>query len=351
MYELTSSEAATLLAILAKDGGGEGADVAASGIPTSTFFATRRKIYDAGWLTDRYVPNPWAVGVRAIDCVIVTPGPAERTRLVAAWSRRADNVLLWSGLNVLFGLFFRTEEAAPPVDGGRTVTVAADTGSLPVYFDYSRPWSRFIGVERDTGYPRSLGEGVAPPMRAPLSGVATLCLQDRTEASPSPRTRLWHSPSDRSRSEERLVEKGVVRSRTFLNLETLPSYERRSLGEIVFLTGELRSGTSSPEVLGALHNDCHVSPLLLADDGRRMILLALGQTEAGAARRTKLPRAAAPVTATLASRLRDLEMTIEPTGSVGKIVDHRYDRLFRSEPAGSAVTSRGVTTPPPGVRG
>jgi hypothetical protein len=342
MHELTASEATTLLSVLSRGGGGGISEIDPLGIPPSTFFATRRRIYAAGWLTDRYVPNPWAIGVLAIDCVLAKPGPADRARLERDWAASASNVILWSGMNVLLGIFFRQDDRAPGIENGNTVSIAAGSGSLPVYFDYSRAWSRFIRVEKETGYPRPLGVALPPTDGSTPSAVPGLILEDQEDGSPPPRARRWHSLAGLSRSEQRLLECGVVRSRTFINLDAVPPYDGRALGEIVFVTGELREGVTSADVLGALNNECRVSPLLLAEDGTKILIPALGQVGAGASRRTRLRRAAVPVAATLDSMLTNLQMTIEHTDSVRRLIDHRYDRLFR--------TGRGVREDGAGVR-
>lgn len=330
MHELTASEAATLLSVLSKSSSGDTPDNDHLGIPASTFFATRRRIYEAGWLTDRYVPNPWAVGVLRIEFVLATPGPTERGRLEREWADSNATVVLWSGLNVLFGIFCGTVDAGPRVEAGTIVGVEAHTGSVPVYFDYSRAWSRFIRVGGETGYPRSLGAPLPVQGRTTPKAVSDLALQDQDGPSEARAAHRWHSVAGLSRIEQRLLERGIVRSRTFLNLDSVPAYDGRSLGEIVFVTGKLRSGVSSADVLGALTNDCRVSPILVADDGSRILILALGQVRPGATQRTRVQRAEGPVAATLDRALTNVQVTIEPTDSVRRTVDHRYDRLLSS---------------------
>ena len=327
MYELTASEAVTVLSILSKAEDGENSDIGSHGIPTSTFYATRRKIYDAGWVMDRYVPDPDATGVRSIDFVLAQPGPTDRARLERAWGSSADTVVLWSGLNTLFGVFFRRNGGPAKVADGTTVSASRDTGSVPVYFDYSRPWSRFIRVERQTSYPRSLPTPSSGES-ASSHGVAELLALEQGEEDRPGASHRWHSTSRLTPAQQKLVDRGAVRSRTFLNLESLPPYEGRALGEVVLLTGELRKGVSSAEVLAALNNECAVSPFLLADDGTTLLLLALGQVSAESSRRRKLPRATSPVAATLGAALKDLRMAVERADSIRKIIDHRYDRLF-----------------------
>jgi hypothetical protein len=237
MHELTASEAATILSILSKVGGTENSDIGPSGIPTSTFYATRRKIYGAGWLLDRYVPHPWALGIRAIDCVLVRPGPAERIRVESDLAASEENVVLWSGLNVLFGIFFRQDGEAGKVGNGTTISITSDHGSVPVYFDYSRPWSRFAQLDRVTGYPRSFGADVRRTARPVHSAVQGLILQDQNDGGPSPPAHRWHSSAGHSRIEQRLLNRGIIRSRTFLSPDAVPPYDGRVLGELVFLTG------------------------------------------------------------------------------------------------------------------
>jgi hypothetical protein len=343
MHELTASEAATILSILSKDGGTENPDIGSSGIPVSTFYATRRKIYGAGWLSDRYVPHPWANGIRAIDCVLVRPGPAERARVERDLGSSAENVVLWSGLNVLLGIFFRQNGEARKLENGTTVSITADSGSVPVYFDYSRSWSRFIQIERETGYPRSFGDVASRTERPVPSAVPGLIREDQNGEGALPPGHRWHSSTGLSRIDQRLLERGIIRSRTFLSPDAVPPYEGRALGEIVFLTGELRDGVSSAEVLSGLDGQCHVSPILLADDGTNVLILALGQVGAGASIRTKVPRATGPVAATLDSLLKNLQMTVEHVDSLRKLVDHRYDRLFPRPRGAGAAPRPGAT--------
>ncbi|HTT44638.1 MAG TPA: hypothetical protein VMH38_01300 [Thermoplasmata archaeon] len=343
MHELTASEAATILSILSKDGGTESSDIGPTGIPASTFYATRRKIYEAGWLSDRYVPHPWGIGIRAIDCTLVRPGPAERVRVERDLASSAENVVLWSGLNVLLSISFRQKGEARKIENGTTVSITADSGSVPVYFDYSRSWSRFIRVERETGYPRSFGEVPSRAERPVPSAVPGLILQDQNGGDSDPPTRRWHSSAGLSRIEQRLLERGILRSRTFLSPDAVPPYDGRALGEIVFLTGRLREGVSSADVLSGLDGQCHVSPILLADDGTNVLILALGQVGAGASVRTKVPRAAGPVAATLDSHLKDLQMIVEHVDSLRKLVDHRYDRLFPRPRSAGTVPTPGIT--------
>jgi hypothetical protein len=340
MYELTASETVTILSVLARSGESSNTDPEGFGIPTSTFYSTRRKVYDSGWLTDRYVPEPWSNGISSMDCLVAVPGPSERARVEEEWASSVDNVVLWAGPNVLFGIFFRRGGDLPDAVDAKQVSVTPSRGFFPVYFDFSRPWSRFVRLEKPTGYPRSLG-GVASS-QGPIRNTALIEKFYVDPAADTPPTRggRWHSPSALPRNRRALLQQGSVRSRSFLNIEVLPPYEGRILGEIVFLTGRLKEGRSSIDVLSALNAECQVSPILLGDDGTNLVLLALGQIEASENVRKKIPRATGNVVSTLSTSLSDLWMIIERAHSVLKIVDHRYERVFASKRPPHAEESR-----------
>jgi hypothetical protein len=333
MYQLTHSEATTILSILSRDPAAKGPEEELLGLPPSTFYATRRRIYEAGWLTDRFVPHPWVLGASAVECFVIRPRPSERASLEANWSASPGTVVLWSGLNVIFAVVFRRRDEVAPFDEGTSISITPTSGSLPVYFDYSGAWSRFIRVEPRTGYPRALDGPVGSPERTTLPALKELLLASGEDGATRATPHRWHSPSKLARPHLRLLNRGSAQSRTLLNLDALPPYGNRWLGEIVLLTGELRSGASSATLLGALSTDCRVSPILLATDGHRVLVMALGQLDANANNRTTVSRAEGNVAATLDSMATNIEMTIERSDSVRKLVDHRYDRLIAASPA------------------
>ena len=318
-----------MLSVLSRRGGLEGPEVDSNGIPASTFYAVRRKIYSSGWLSDRFVPNPWAVGAAFVDFSLMTPGPMERARVEEEFAASPSTVVLWSGLDALFAVSFRTQGDAPTIGDGSSLSIGPSSGSIPVYFDYSRPWSRFVGIERDTGYPRALGRALPPGESTSLSKLYEALAVDSSDGGDSPRAHPWHSPVAVSRTQQRLLERNSIESRTLLNVDRLPPFNGRVLGEIVLLSGERLEGVTPAQVLGTLHNECSVSPVLFADDGEKLLIVALGQLAAGTLRRAKIPRATAHVAAALGAALSHLKMVVERTDSVRIVVDHRYDRLIQ----------------------
>lgn len=332
MYELTASEASTILSVLSRRSSFDGTELDLRGAPASTFYATRRRIYDAHWLSDRYVPNPWPVGLGAVEFILATSGPVERGRLERELATSPQTVVLWVGVNLLFAVRFCREAPESPREDCASISVVPGAGSIPVYFDYSRAWSRFVGIEGETGYPRALGRSVPADDRTRGAALATALAETPSEATAGPRTHLWHSPTAVTRGLQRLLDKELVQSRSLLNVGGLPPFENRTLGESVFLLGELRQEVSPSEVLSTLHNECNVSPILLAENGTEMLIVALGQLVADADRRTRAPRAKGHVVQTLSAALKHLRMAVERNDGVHVSVDHAYGRLLSALP-------------------
>lgn len=328
MYELTVSEAATVLSILSKSQGNEGIDPGLPGIPASTFYSIRRKIYEAGWLSDRYVPMPWSTGMASVECRLISPAPADRGRIEGDWAGRPENVVVWSGPNVIFGVFFIRKHGPAPSTEGTTITVTLDSGSLPVYFDYSRAWSRFIGVGHGTGYPRSLGDASTSTERAYGPALGSLLDRDGAGDHGSTRSHRWHSAAGLSRSDQRILDRGLVQSRTFLNTDVLPPFEGRALGEIVFLTGSLRAGIKSAVLLDILNNECQISPLLFVEANSKVLMMAVGQVDPATPQRTRVSRSGGSVVGTIDRTMTDTKVVVEQSNSVRRLVDHRYNHLF-----------------------
>ncbi len=335
MYELTESEGATILSVLAQVGQGGPGHNGPKGIPPSTFFTIRRKAYEAGWLRDRYVPHPWAAGVGSVECVLARPGATERGVLEDAWARSPDTVVLWSGLNSLFALFYRPPGNRAPSTSGVSVSVEPSQGSIPVYFDYSRLWAHFLGKEERTEYPRSLGGRVSHAEWARTSALSEILRWNDKAVTDGEPARSWNTPAALPRSQQRLLDWGLVQNRTFLNVESLPPYQGRLASELVYLTGKLRPRVTGGEVLSRLQSACGVSPFLLMEDRTNLLLATLGQLEANGAVRKRVRSTSRPVLMELNSLLTEIQVTIERSDSLRKVVDHRYDPLVFRETQGS----------------
>lgn len=334
MYDLTASEGATILSVLSRGPRLESSEVELHGLPASTFYAARRKIYSAGWLTDRFVPNPWAVGAEAVDILVASPGLSDGGQLERELVASPATVVLWAGVNALFAVRFRRKGDTSPVAVRASVSVKPDVGSIPVFFDYSRSWSRFIDTDRETGYPRSLGSATPPSDRAARGALSEMLASDGTGNGENPAGHPWHSAGAVTRAQRRLLDADSVQSRTILNVDRVPPFDDRALGEVVFITGELRTATTPGTLLGTLHNDCKISPVLFAADRERVVIIALGQLESGATRRTKIARASAHVAGVLHTALRNAETMVERSDGVRIEVNHRYDRLMNDERSG-----------------
>jgi hypothetical protein len=328
MYELTESEGLTLLTVLARAGENTHRGLEGRSLPSSTFYSVRRRAYEAGWLSDRYVPNPWVNGFSAVECLLAKPSAPDFAAWGKKWAADPENVVLWIGLNSIFGLFFRRNLDSTAWKECTRVRVTPTSGSAPVFFDYSRLWGKFLGAQVPTRYPRPLVTRTLHEDRTRISVLKELLARDAPPGPVPVRSRIWHLPSGLPRSQQRLLDWGIVQSRTFLNVETLPSFRGRIPGELVFITGTLRTGISGAEVLARLNESSNASPFLLMDDGQRMIAATLGQIAAVGGTRKRVPSTSRPVLSTLSPLVDDVQVTIERTDSLRKTVDHRYDRLI-----------------------
>jgi hypothetical protein len=327
MYELTESEGRTILTVLAEAGEKVVRGFGWKGIPSSTFYSIRKKAYESGWLTDRYVPNPWVNGLSSVECILAKPGAADYATLERRWAADPESVVVWTGLNSMFGIFFRKQPDPSPPEQGTRVAVTPTSGSAPVFFDYSRLWARFIGETRTMGYPRQLVTRAVHTERGRPASVKDLLAKDAPTGQAPTTDRVWHPPSGLPRSQQRLLDWGIVQGRTFLNFEAVPPFQGRIPGELVFITGNLKAGAKGAHVLSTLNEESNVSPFILMDDGKTVLLGTLGQLEASGVGRKRVHSTARPVLSTLQSLMDEVQVTIERVDGIRKVVDQRYDRL------------------------
>jgi hypothetical protein len=107
----------------------------------------------------------------------------------------------------------------------------------------------------------------------------------------------------------------------------IPPYKGHVPGEVVFISGTLRTGVSGGHILVTLNEKCNVSPFLLIEDGRTALTGTIGQLEATSTGRRRVHSTSRPVLDTLVPLMENVQLTIEPVDSLRKVVDHRYDRL------------------------
>ncbi len=335
MRELTDAEYRAAQAILALPRATERERIRLSALSSSTYNVARRRIFSEGWLEDILIPNPGPFGYAGVELVLARPPIAEWSSLLAGWTQDLETVLLWAGVHSVFGVFYRRDgpiaSAGPPPNGGSSpparLFVERDSGSIPVYFDFSGLWARFGGEDVPAAYPAGLDLSAGPSgPRTAGSAARALEARGHREGQASPWTNFLRT----QRPERRAVDRGVLQPRTVLDPARVPPLDGRRLGELLYVFGDLRVPAAPTELLHDLTAECHSFPLLLASAGRRVLLLGIGQTSARTPGRAPVRSAQGSVLATIERHLDHAEVIVEPVESIRPHVHHRYPAMHRA---------------------
>jgi hypothetical protein len=345
MRELTEAEARLIRAMLGAPREGERELLRASQLPRSTYHAVRRRAYQEGWLKLRFIPDPLRFGFGAVTFAVAHPFAESALALMEKWSQRPEDVVLWGSTQLVFGVFFHrnpaeaqglVKELIEPPMRPRSFLLSTELrpDSVPVYFDFEGLWSHLTRVPGPSLYPRSLvpvRPGASPvavsnsSVRAALTLVLRPIVADYEQRT-VPTGGLLGLP----RPQRRLLEDGWVTRRVLLDVARLPSYRDRVADQIVFLHGDFLPGATSAALLRALTEQCHVFPILAAQDGHTALVIAIGQSRPFAAEDGASAAEAGrlPVLATVKQYLERIEVDSEGVQNLVPVVDHRYDRLL-----------------------
>jgi hypothetical protein len=354
---LTDSEARVIAVLLAARPDHERERLHQVGIPRSTYHAVRRRAYDEGWLRDRYIPHPVPLSRPCVTFLVARPYADRFEEFTKEVSDDPGNVLLWTGSQAALAAFFHAKPedprrllrrlesmrlAAPPL----AVTVSADGPSVPVYFDFEGLWDHLAGSEGTLEYPHGLGGPIARGV-AEADGPAPIGLTPHQrwaldELLRRPFAAVEHGrgghlvgPFGLPFSQRRLLARGWVTHRTFLEPSRLPPYQGKAADQIVLISGAPRPGARPEVMFSTLTRESRVYPFLFAVGQDRWLLGALGGSsptppDTRAARRPVLP--------TLREYLEGIEIVQEAAAGFTTPVDHRYDRLI--VPQGKASTTK-----------
>lgn len=308
-------------------------------LPPSTFAAVRRRARGAGWLVERFLPNPVLLGRSRLTFALAhRPSPLDRT-LWPRWQEVAGAAVVWRTPEVLFGVFQEVPpQGAPSIERelGRTSQydrsfhLPVDLGrpTVPVYFDFEAVWGQVVGSSGTVGYPRAwpltsvldpgprdsitprwrrrLGEALAGPAGLPSDTVGPMRFRGSPGVLRAARRRGW------------------LDERAFLQPSALPAFGAWSIKEVVFAYGPLRQEIRAEIVFRTLLERCGVAPFLFATDERSVLvgLLAPAPRSLGEGG----PRAS--VRATLEGMLERLGVERLPADAMEVVVNHRYEALL-----------------------
>ncbi len=332
---LTDSEAVTIRSLLACRPISERERIRESGIPSRSFERARHRAYSEGWLSERYVPCLAKLGLPTITFALTCPHVDQIEAISEAWESDRQCVLLWKWPELLFGVFVSKETPSnledkllgSGVEAVRMTIFAAEArmAQIPAYFDFEGCWSRFITHGGSEVYPHSVPmvsderDTAQPYTEGELAKIRALIR--RPFELPDPGRHLQTSPRFLPLSSRRLLSKGLVEKRVFLDLAKVPAYSGRKIAETVFVHGKLKDAKSADRYLQRLIT-IGVKPFLFVADGQRVLHCTLVSTPV-------LPwNAPRPnVMGSVQEFLQDIDVLRGPVGLMSVTVNHRYDRL------------------------
>jgi hypothetical protein len=259
-------------------------------LPRRTRQTVLQRIYQRGWVHDRYVPSPALVGRPHVTFALAQPFSEDVVRAAQRWQRASGGVLLWVSPETLFGVYFSrdvrarsrlVESLTASVKERTEIVLSVDLReqSVPVYFDFEAAWNRVAGRAGAISYPHSLaGTGVHPdrPESEPPSARAYRSLSELV-ARPFPSGRFVPSGMGASLHlggvpEQRYLRHGWVERRTFLEPTEVARWVSDFPRRLAFVHGELLPGATAPRLFRALVEGCRINPFLYVTDDRHVLL-------------------------------------------------------------------------------
>jgi hypothetical protein len=333
---LTENEAAVVSSLLAGTSEGEELRIKRSGVPRTSYREAKRRLFASGVLVERFLPHPDLLYALRVSFLLSRPHSNELSTAIGALDEDPSTALLWSGDQLVLAVQFHTSLAAGEAlhrrvasgsYGQPLVAIAADpkAAQVPVFFDFEGAWNHFMGLPGTVGYPRPLPGNRPLPPRGPPIVRAREALRPLVQAGAAgePETAANHGTgiAGLPRAQRRLLDGGSLAWRTLLRPDRSPEFKGRGLSTLIAVVGNLRQEGQLFPLFRDLARDCGVAPILLASDGRKVLLLSLGTglDQVEAARPEVRPRA--PVRPVLARHLVSFDSLREPTG---RLRVHRY---------------------------
>ena len=352
---LTTQQARAIDALLAQEAGTQRQQIRQSGLPPRTFQVARNRALEAGWVVERFVPDPVLFGAPHVSIALARPVDDAKQGLGARWAEIPGASVVWQSPKFCFGVFFGPEPKGASAIGAELATGASryakryaiemslTTPALPVYFDFEAEWSQVSGIPGLTHYPRPLPRRPRGRRQPPVSSrwrsiVGALVRAEglaRPLADPSA-PGILERFTLRS-AIPRALASGWLDERVFLNPPALPPYEEWALGQIVFVTGRLRPERRPEILLRTLMVGCGVHPFLFATNGADLLLATLSPAPAPAA-----PHRALSVAGTFARYLEGIEVTREGTAGLAAVVNHRYESILEVGGGAEAAPAPGA---------
>jgi len=312
--------------------------IRSSRIPRSTYQEAKRRLYQEGYLKNRFVPDPHALGMQGFRIRVARPFVDEVATVASALAGDPRTVTLWVGPTALFVVQLVAAGKEAPADGAPAlgsisgtvadVTATRPAEEIPIFFDAEGAWSRVAGAAGPRSYPR----GVPCPRAR----------DDDDHAKLTPRTavalrELLARPFDESiearnvalvaapflpRSQRQVLAQGWAAWRVLPSFSKTLAHEGKELRQLILVAGNLKPGLHLNDLTGFLARRTGASPFLAATDGTRVVLGSFGGVGARGG-----PTPGVSVLGSLRAALNDLQIVREDLASLETRLDLRFDRI------------------------
>lgn len=337
--ELTTIETRVISTLLVADSLPERERIRLSGLSPRTYETARRRLFDAGIVYERFVPDPLAWGLRFLRFDLVRPKPGEEAECSERFETDPDAFHVWRGNGLVFAATLLRDRRARDetkarkepweVNRSRQLDVDLREPSVPIYFDFEGAWSRIAGAAGPHVYPRPLphwaGGDSLDETRIPES-----LRRDAEDLIRRPFRA--HGGRDSGRHLGSLLgfggprsapAAGLVQRRCFLDLSKLAGFNGWRPQALSFVTGTLRAGEQPEALHHSLLFDGGMTPFLFSTDGRSILIGALSPAPRAVAKRP-LTR----ISEILSKRLEHWSLVDTEVSSLSTPLNHRYDRLL-----------------------
>ena len=211
--------------------------------------------------------RPDRIGFPFATFLLARPFADRIDELLQRWAGDPGNVLLLGGPAAVVGTFFHpSEKSARTMASGKgwsdlassSGAVVADLRqpSVPVYLDFEGLWAHLSGTDGTVAYPRGLGGGDPGPTGAPDPSTEYTSHQRWATAellarpfTDSGRGSHLVGPLGLPFSQQRLVAKGWVNHRVFLDPSKLSSYRGNAADQYSLHLGHPETGIASGSTL------------------------------------------------------------------------------------------------------
>jgi hypothetical protein len=339
MRQLSRAEVLTIQGLVAEDPARSDRLDRMRGVPRTTFQTIRSRALANGWIKERYIPHPFALGFDEIVVGLGQPFAENWRWAVGELKRDERTVVFWASQETVFWVSYGSSESdVPALEKLRErcrrlwiVRCHPTPQSLISYFDYEGLWSRWACGENPHSYPRGMQVGsesigmepsrLTPRLMPLLGRLVRRPFDGVSSTSVGSMLSLLRLP----RAERLLVERGFVVRRIMPDLFEIPAVMGRRLGSVMFVSGLLNARAPGSEVFNDLASRTRTTPFVFAADQRRILMVGAAPDS----RDSSLPPSG--LLAALRNWIHDIEVVREPIGSMLIVIDHRYDRLVSDQ--------------------